>query len=280
LWGTCITEEGLIHLKDLTNLEQLRLGFPLTNVGLMHLSGLTLLKSVQIDENSVTPQGLDILSEMKSLEEVFIDCKIKEGGYKTDAVVKELAGSLELKSIFIYGGLTDEGLMYLKKMKSLQILNIFGSQITDKGVAALVELPCLKALSFFGTKLTSEAWAAFGRLSSLEYLDLDFIQSKVTDAEITYLSGLRRLRRLSINPKILDNNESIAFGITDKSLMYISKLKALEVLHLTGAKITNEGLQHLADLPALEYINFDRCEVSEQDLQLLKKKLPGLQWDL
>ena len=62
--------------------------------------------------------------------------------------------------------------------------------------------------------------------------------------------------------------------------MHISKLKALEVLYLTGAKITNEGLQHLAGLPALEYVNFDRCEVSEQDLQQLKKKLPELRWSI
>jgi len=280
LWQTRVTEEGLVHLKDLTNLEQLRLGFPLTEVGLMHLSGLVLLKHMRLDESSMTPKGLDVLSEMKSLEDVIIDCWRKGGSYNTDAVVKKVAGSLKLKSLSICEGLTDEGLVNLKNMQSLEKLFIFRSQVTDKGFAVLAELPCLKELSLAEPTLTSEEWAALGRLSSLECLDLNWIQSKVADADIAHLSGLRRLKRLTINPKVLDDDESIAFGITDKSLMHISKLKALEVLYLTGAKITNEGLQHLAGLPALEYVNFDRCEVSEQDLQQLKKKLPELRWSI
>lgn len=280
LMGTRVTEEGLIHLKSLMNLEQLRLSFPLTDVGLMHLSGMTSLKSMPLDENSLTPQGLDILSRMKSLVEVFIHSERKKGIYNTDAIMKKLAESLELKSMFIYVGLTDEGLVHLKNMKSLQILNIWTSRVTGKGIAVLAELPSLKTISLSGSTLTSEEWEALGRLFSLEYLDLDHIQSKVTDADIAHLSGLSRLKRLTINPRILDDNESITFGITDKSLRYISKLKALEVLLLTGAKITKDGFQYLAGLPELKYVGFDRSEVSEKDLQWLKKKLPGLQWDL
>ena len=277
---TRVTEEGLVHLKDLTNLEHLRLNFPLTDVGLMHLSNLTSLKSLPIGANSVTQQGLDILSEMKSVVEVFIHSERKNGIYNTDAIVKQLAGSLELKSMFIYGGLTDEGLMHLKNMKSLQILNIWTSRVTGKGIAGLAELPSLKTISLTGSTLTSKEWEALGKLSSLEYLDLVYIQSKVTDVDIAHLSGLRCLKRLTIDPQKLDDDESITFGITDKSLIHISKLKELRDLHLTGAKITYEGLQHLAGLLELEYVGFDRCEVSEQDLERLKKKLPGLQWHL
>lgn len=280
LMETRVTEEGLVHLKGLTNLEHLRLFFPLTDVGLMHLTDMTSLKSVPLDENSVTPQGLDVLSGMKSLAEVFIHSDRKNGSYKTDAIVKKLAGSLKLKSLFIYGGLTDEGLVHLKKMPSLQILNIFGSQVTGKGISALTELPYLKALSFSGTKLTNDGWAPLGKLSSLESLGLHYIQFRITDADIANLSGLHHLKRLTINLEILDDDESIAFGITDKSLRHISKLKDLEVLRLTGAKITNEGLQHLTGLRELEYVGFNRCGISEQDLEQLKKKLSGLQWDL
>jgi hypothetical protein len=194
--------------------------------------------------------------------------------------VKKLAGSLRLKSLSICEGLTDEGLAYLKNMQSLQELSIFRSQVTGKGIAALAELPCLKEVSLAEPTLTSEEWAALGRLSSLECLDLNWIQSKFTDADIAHLSGLYRLRRLIISPEILDEDESIFLGITEKGLMHISKLKALENLGLASVKITNDGLQHLAGLPALKHISFERCKVSEQDLQRLNKKLPMLRWSI
>jgi len=280
LWQTRVTEEGLVHLKDLTKLEQLRLDFPLTEVGLVHLSGLASLKHVRLDESSMTPKGLDILSEMKSLEDVIIDCWRKGGSYNTDAVVKKVAGSLKLKSLSICEGLTDEGLAYLKNMQSLEKLDIFRSQVTGKGIAALAELPRLKEVSLVEPMLTSEEWAALGRLSSLEYLDLNWIQSEFTDVDIAHLSGLSRLRRLIISPNIPDEDEDISLGINDKGLMHISKLKAIENLSLASAKITNDGLQHLAELPALKHISFERCKVSEQDLQRLKKKLPELRWSI
>jgi Leucine-rich repeat (LRR) protein len=280
LWQTRVTEEGLINLKGLTKLEQLRLGFPFTEAGLVHLSGLASLKHVRLDESSMTPKGLDILSEMKSLEDVIIDCGRKGGSHNTDAVVKKLTGSLKLKSLSICEGLTDEGLAYLTNIQSLEKLDIFRSQVTGMSIAVLAELPCLKELSLVEPTLTSEAWAAIGKLCSLECLYLNFIQSKFTDADIAHLSGLYRLQRLIIYPNIPDEDGDISLGITEKSLMHISKLKALESLGLASAKITNEGLQHLAKLSALKHISFERCKVSEQDLQQLKKKLPALRWSI
>jgi len=278
LWHTRVTEEGLVYLKDLTNLEQIRLSFPLTEVGLVHLSGLVSLKHVRLDESSITPKGLDILSKMKSLEDVIIDYKIHDGSYNTDAVVKKLARSLRLKSLSICEGLTDEGLIYLKKMRSLEKLDIFRLQVTSKGIAELSELPCLIELSLIEPTLTSEEWAALGKLSSLECLYLNWIQSRFTDEDIAHLSGLSHLRRLIISPQVFDEDERISAGITDKTLMHIFQLKALESLDLAGMKITNNELQHLAGLSALKHISFERCEVSEQDLQRLKKKLPALSW--
>jgi hypothetical protein len=109
LWGTRVTQEGLIHLKNLGNLEQLGLGFDV-DTGLKHLSNLALLKTIRIDAGLMTPKELGMLSRMKSLEEIFVNCSKRHWGDTTSAVLKELARSLKLKCLHVCRGLTDEGL--------------------------------------------------------------------------------------------------------------------------------------------------------------------------
>jgi hypothetical protein len=138
-------------------------------------------------------------------------------------------------------------------------------------------MPSLRELSFAETKLRSEQeWQAMGMLSTLEHLELFYLRSGITDAHIAHLSGLHRLKYLSIS-----SDEGYGSSdITDKALAHISKLKALEHLSLSGAKITEQGLQQFAELPALRHITFENCEVSEDSLQRLKEKLPALRWSI
>jgi hypothetical protein len=199
-----------------------------------------------------------------------------------DAIVGQLINLSHLKALTLGTGLTDEGLTQLKNMLSLQELTIGPSHITGKGIAALSELSSLKALCLHQMKLTSEdEWAAFGKLSSLQCLTLMHIRSEVTDAHIAHLSGLQSLRDLSIDAVIIrDQNAIASLDITDKGLTHLAKLKSLENLRLTGAKITDEGLQQLSEIPTLRWLDLQGCKVTEQGLQRLKKKLPALQWYL
>ncbi len=272
-----ITNEGLVHLKDLEKLEYVSLSVTFTETGLEYLSNQRLRGHIRIDANTITPRGLELLSEMKSLEDVLIDCD-RNRGEKTDDVVKVLSKSLTLKSLDICGGLTDDGIIYLKDMRSLQEISISQSQITSRGITVLAELPSLQKLSFLMMSFDSEKeWAALGKLSKLESLEMEMMQSRVTDSDIGRLTGLQYLKYLSVGSEIpLGKDDNICLDLTEKGFMYISKLKALEHLHLMGAKVTNKGLGHLAELPALKYLIFERCVVSENDLEQLEKKLPRL----
>ena len=54
-----MTDEGLIHLAGLSNLEELRLSrTQVTDVGLSHIHGLKALKRLDLRETSVSDQAI------------------------------------------------------------------------------------------------------------------------------------------------------------------------------------------------------------------------------
>jgi len=276
LWNTRVTQEGLVHIENLGNLERLGLDFDVDS-GLKYLSGMTSLKAIRIDAGLMTPEELGLLSKMKSIEEIHINCSKRHWGDNTNLILKELAQSLKPKSLYICHGLTDKGLLNIATMQSLQELSILEAQITSEGLAALAELPLLRELSIVDMEFPSEReWQALGMLSSLEHLDLFAIQSEISDAYIAHLSQLNHLKYLAIS-----SNQGYARStITDNSMAYISGLKSLENLSLSDAKITAQGLQHVADLPALREITFENCEIPEQGVQQLKERLPDLRCNI
>ena len=277
LYGTPVTEKGFVHLESLKNLEELYVLYGVTETGLTTLSKLASLKNITVDGDSLGKEGLKLLSKFKSLEHVYID-----NTEKMDLIVKELVSLRGLKELTIGTGLTDEGIVGLRNMHSLQVLTIGPSQITGKGISVLAQLPSLHTLMLHKATLASEDdWAALGKLSALQTLSLRYLRSEVTDAHIAHLTGLQSLKELSIDAVIFkDRKAFISMDVTDIGLGYISKLKSLERLSLRGAKITDEGLQQLSELRGLKWISLQGCNVNEQSLQRLKKKLPALRWFL
>ena len=196
-----------------------------------------------------------------------------------DALVKR---GRHRKGLHLGRGLTDEGLVRLANMTTLQELGLNGAQITSKGIATLVALPSLRRLSFLDMELPSEEWwVNLGKLTSLQHLDLNLIRSKITGENVAHLAGLQSLKKLYICAFVVkDGSAIVSLDITDKGLGHISRLKSLENLTLSGAEITDEGLLQLSEIPTLRWVDLQGCGVTEQGLQKLKKKLSALRWYL
>ena len=107
---TEVTDAGLVHLKGLTNLEELDLGkTKVTDAGLEHLQGLTKLQWLSLQDTKVTAAGLVHLEGLTKLQWV---------------------GLAETK-------VTDAGLAHLKKLTKLQSLYLGETQVTNEGVKKL-----------------------------------------------------------------------------------------------------------------------------------------------
>ncbi len=277
LYSTRVTEKGFKHLEGLSKLQTLQVLFGATDVGLPCLSKLPALRNVTVDGGSISAGNLALLQEMASLEELYLD-----NTPKMDALLGSLPELPRLKKLTLGTGLTDEGLLCLRMLPSLEALMIGPSRITGTGLATLTNIPSLRVLELHQADLPApQDWAALGKLSLLERLELMHTRSKVTDAHVAGLVDLEALEDLTLSAIVVRDRQAIArLDVTDEGLTHLAKLKRLKRLSLTGAPITDEGLQKLATLPQLERLELWACGVTEQGLEQLKQKLPALGWYL
>jgi hypothetical protein len=96
--GAKITDAGLEHIKDLTQLRQLDLSRieGITDSGLVHLKGLAHLEALNLSDNDFTDVGLRHLRGLKQLRQLRLErTKI------TDAGIEVLKGLTGLRSLFL-----------------------------------------------------------------------------------------------------------------------------------------------------------------------------------
>ena len=164
-----------------------------------------------------------------------------EGGL-SNALLRNLVGDEALPVVEIYflrTEVTDAGLVHLKGMRSLEVVDLRCTQVSDAG---LVHLKGMR---------------------SLEVVDLRSTQ--VSDAGLVHLKGLTSLEVLYVN-----NTK-----ITDAGLEHLKGLSSLEGLSLLGTQVTDAGLEHLKGLSSLEWMNLCNTQVTEGGVQELQQALPN-----
>ena len=77
---------------------------------------------------------------------------------------------------------TDSGLVHLKRLTKLELLNLDGTKVTDAGLAHLSGLTRLLGLDLSNTKITDAGLVHLKELTKLEFLFLK--GTKVTDAGV------------------------------------------------------------------------------------------------
>jgi RNA polymerase sigma factor (sigma-70 family) len=133
--STSVTDDGLDHLKGLTELRTLVLGqTQIDDNGLTRLSGMTHLADLGLYNSRVTDAGL---AQLKSLSGTLRTLSL--GGTKvTDAGLKEINAFRNLWGLYLDNtNITDAGLEHLKEMPSLERIHLTDTRVTDAGVAAL-----------------------------------------------------------------------------------------------------------------------------------------------
>ena len=185
-FGTKITDVGLVHLKELTNLKTLWLPTQITDTGLVHISELTNLEEVNLELTHVTDAGLVHLKGLTNLEHLNLQrTKI------TDAGLSHLSELTKLSTLQLYGSkASDAGLVHLEEMTNLQELWLGApqgsDQITDAGLVHLKGLTKLTTLSLNTTQITDAGLVHLKGLTNLESLALASY-TQITDDAITEL---------------------------------------------------------------------------------------------
>ena len=144
--------EGLEHLRFLTGLQSLNLGFTdVTDFDLAQLTQMTTLVQLNVRYTQIADGGLGHLKELKRLESLNLN-----GTEISDEGLDRLKEIHSLKALHLnYTLVTDDGLKHLKKL-ALQSLSLVGNQITDVGLEHLEKQTVLQRLNLINTEVSAE----------------------------------------------------------------------------------------------------------------------------
>jgi DNA-binding response OmpR family regulator len=149
-----VTDKDLGHLTSgLDNLRFLSLADTnVTNEGLVHLKDLKELQELHLDATQVNDDGLPLLTCLENLE--VLDLKETQ---VTDAGLARLQPLKKLRGLYLTRtGIGDEGLSHLSGFSDMQILILWQTKVTDKGLAHLESLKNLQELILWNTDVTEE----------------------------------------------------------------------------------------------------------------------------
>jgi Leucine rich repeat len=207
LWlqGDQLTDNGLVYLGSLRNLEWLELRnstqMAITSKGLSHLATLRLLEHLDLQRTRI--ESLASIQSLLALSYLDISkSQINDHG------LSELSSGLEnLKSLFL-----DEN-----------------QEITDAGLAHLGKLKGLKTLGLSGTSITGSGLGTLASLTGLEFLDLK--GSRITDTGISNIYENLKIKNIDLSKTI----------ITDRGLALLLRRFAGEGIDVTGTNTTPSG---------------------------------------
>ncbi len=146
-----ITDNGLQHVKELTNLRLLVLPSATTDLGLAKLEQLPNLRELMLVDTQVTDSGLKHLSGISSLERLALPQQT------TDAGLAHLTELPNLETLDLsFTGVTDALLEQVARFRKLKDLKLFGTQITDSGLAHVYGLSKLKSLDISFTNVSDQ----------------------------------------------------------------------------------------------------------------------------
>ena len=120
-----------------------------------------------------------------------------------------------LERLDLYGSdVTDRGLAHLKDLKNLSMLMLVRTKAVDAGLAQLEGMKSLRILSLQGTDLTDRGLAYLAGFTELEDLNLESTQ--ISDAGLTHLTGLSKLRALDLESNGSHRRRSYAHQGADR----------------------------------------------------------------
>jgi sugar lactone lactonase YvrE len=225
----------------------------------------------------------------------------------TDEWLKQwLAGQDRIQRLELSGtAVTSAGLVHLKHLKNLEILNVCLTAVSDDGFEHLADLTKMKRMVVCSAKITGsgfkhlrgmtqiesinlhsapatdEGLEAISKLPSLKRLEI--VHTKVTDAGLKHLAGLTNLRQLHVAShdtteaalpflaKLteLDQLDVYEKAASNATCAQIGRLPKLRLLMLINGTFDDEGVKHLAGLTPLEELTLNSAKVTDASIDSL-----------
>jgi hypothetical protein len=218
------------------------------------------VRRLDINDSQVTDAGLESIEGLKRLE--WLD--LRDAPLVTDAGLKHIRGLSRLRQLLLRRtSVSDAGMVYLKDLKDLQVLDLGMTKVTDAGLKNVAELTRLRMVLFWSNKIEDAGLTYIQRMTQLEILDLGF--APVTDAGLEKLQHLEQLHSLGLRGS----------AVTDAGLSHLEGLRQLRELDLYKTRITDAGLKHLEGLSNLQQLRLGETQVTAEGRKKLQRSLPS-----
>jgi hypothetical protein len=97
-----------------------------------------------------------------------IGLQLPAGDATSDKILDHVGKLKQLQALSLWNSdVTDDGMKKLQSLEKLQVLNLDGITLTDAAIEHLAALPELRSLSLNGTKITNACTASFARFPKL-----------------------------------------------------------------------------------------------------------------
>ncbi len=263
-------------LSDLKELEtfNIEFGFFIEEVVLKNLPKCNFQFGLQ------SPVQKLVLKDLPQLTSISILAPLPE-----DLEVENLPG---LKSLWLRDpSIDDSHLKKMKKLHTLDNLNLGTTNVTPKALAAAGRLPELEYLVLDSTKLSDEEVKSWSCLPKLKALDIS--ETQVSNEGLRYILENCKLERLilgatSFSPEtlaLIAEQKQLSIlslrycTLEDKDLQFLLKMPQLQMLDISGTNVSDATMTALVKLPKLKYLLAENCQQVRGDKFL--QALSGLE---
>lgn len=168
------TDEGLAKLAQAHSLESLTIyKMPqITDDGVSHLKNLTQLKYLTLPNSQMTAKSLTIVPHMPQLITLQMSCLPSDDDttIPTEKIWPNLPELIDLQ--LDASCIDDEDLAAIAKLPNIKILTLFNPNITDNGVAQLAQARKLLTLDLRGTHISDAGLKPLAQLPQLIVIDI------------------------------------------------------------------------------------------------------------
>jgi serine/threonine protein kinase/Leucine-rich repeat (LRR) protein len=263
LTQTAITDKGLSHLKNLSELRQLDLSeTKITDAGLPHLQNLKALQTLDVRKTKVTPAGIQALAA------ALPQCRIEYDGGVIEPKAPADPDRKAAEYVISVGGMVhvNDQDRYIKAVAELPkdpfrltCVLLENKQVTDAGLAVFKDCKNLTQIHVSNTAMSDVGLANFKGCTNLNLITLS--GTKITDAGLAHLNGFNKLTALTLN----------ITQVTDAGLAQLKDCKVLRNLHVSGTIVSDAGLAHFSDCKDMTVLGLNDTRVSDASLVHLKE---------
>ena len=251
------TPAGVACLKSLKHLKKVHFGHAWAGpAGVQYgdevvrqLAALPHLESIK-GVSYLSATGMKTLASFRNLKNLEVALKDREQGYHGPSGLAHLAGLTALEELTIASGdgLPAPDLARLEPLSNLRVLSLAGGGITDEGLASISRLKSLERLRLHTA--TRSGLNHLNRLPNLQSLQViawgQGVKAIETDEGMLDLSGLEKLQDLDLS----------GFPLVERDLAFLEHLRLLEHLMIQPAPpVAAASLRYLRELPELTYLH-------------------------